>query len=232
MQKSYVRSLFDAIAHRYDLLNHLLSGGIDVYWRRQAIRHLESIQPKRILDVATGTADFAIATLRLHPDKVVGVDIADEMLALGKEKVLKRGLEATIALQHGEAEHLEFEAESFDAAIVAFGARNFEDLKAGLAEMHRVLRPGGKVVVLEFSRPSRFPFRQAYFFYFKNIVPLVGRVVSKHDFAYRYLPETVLKFPEGEDFLAILREAGFGSVSQDRLTFGIATIYTGVKQEE
>ncbi len=229
MQKHYVRSLFDAIAHRYDLLNHLLSGGIDFYWRRRAIRHLEDIQPKRILDVATGTADFAIAALQLHPREVVGVDIAEEMLKLAREKVEKRGLSEKVRLQNGEAEHLGFEAGSFDASIVAFGARNFEDLEAGLAEMHRVLRPGGKVVVLEFSRPARFPFRPAYFFYFKNVVPLIGRLISRHDYAYRYLPDTVLKFPEGEDFLAILRNVGFTATAEERLTFGIATIYTGLK---
>jgi demethylmenaquinone methyltransferase / 2-methoxy-6-polyprenyl-1,4-benzoquinol methylase len=229
MQKHYVRSLFDDIAHRYDLLNHLLSGGIDFYWRRRAIRQLEHIQPKRILDVATGTADFAIAALRLHPTEVVGVDIADEMLKLAKEKVEERGLGGYVVLEHGEAEHLRFASNSFDAAIVAFGARNFEDLKAGLSEMHRVLRPGGKIVVLEFSRPSRFPFKQAYFFYFRNIVPWIGRLVSRHDFAYEYLPETVLKFPEGKEFLAILREVGFTRESQERLTLGIATIYAGLK---
>jgi demethylmenaquinone methyltransferase / 2-methoxy-6-polyprenyl-1,4-benzoquinol methylase len=229
MQKSYVRSLFDAIAHRYDLLNHLLSGGIDFYWRRRAIRHLREIQPKRILDVATGTADFAIAALRLNPERIVGVDIAEEMLKIGREKVAKRKLDSIITLLAGEAEHLNFDTGSFDAATVAFGARNFEDLQAGLAEMRRILRPGGKIVVLEFSRPSRFPFKQAYFFYFKNILPLIGRLVSRHDTAYEYLPDTVLKFPEGEKFLGILGDVGFSSVSQERLTLGIATIYTGLK---
>jgi demethylmenaquinone methyltransferase / 2-methoxy-6-polyprenyl-1,4-benzoquinol methylase len=229
MQKHYVGSLFDAIAHRYDLLNHLLSGGIDLYWRRRAIQHLADIKPKRILDVATGTADFAIAALQLHPVEVVGVDIADEMLKRGREKVEKRGLQHLITLQHGEAEDLRFDAGMFDAAIVAFGARNFEDLPAGLAEMCRVLRPGGKVIILEFSRPSRFPFRQGYFFYFRNVLPLIGRLVSRHEYAYQYLPDTVMKFPQGEDFLAILRRVGFASVAEERLTFGIATIYSGVK---
>ncbi len=229
MEKQYVRSLFDSIAHRYDLLNHLLSGGIDFYWRRKAIDHLKELQPKRILDVATGTADFAIAATRLKPDKVVGVDIAEEMLSRGRVKLAKRGLDSTISLQTGEAEHMEFETGSFDAAIVAFGARNFEHLEKGLSEMRRVLRSGGKIVVLEFSRPKSFPFKQLYFFYFHSILPLVGRIVSKSNTAYKYLPDTVMRFPDGEDFLAILREIGFVNTRQERLTFGIATVYVGIK---
>lgn len=229
MEKQYVRSLFDSIAHRYDLLNHLLSGGIDFYWRRKAIDHLKELQPKRILDVATGTADFAVAATRLKPDKVVGVDIAEEMLSRGRVKLAKRGLDSTISLQTGEAEHMEFETGSFDAAIVAFGARNFEHLEKGLSEMRRVLRSGGKIVVLEFSRPKSFPFKQLYFFYFHSILPLVGRIVSKSNTAYKYLPDTVMRFPDGEDFLAILREIGFVNTRQERLTFGIATVYVGIK---
>jgi demethylmenaquinone methyltransferase/2-methoxy-6-polyprenyl-1,4-benzoquinol methylase len=229
MQKSYVRSLFDDIAHRYDLLNHLLSGGIDFYWRRRAIQHLVDVEPRRILDVATGTADFAIAALHLHPIQVVGVDVAEEMLKYARKKLEKRGLEHLISVQQGEAENLRFETGSFDAAIAAFGARNFHNLPKGLAEMHRVLRPGGKIVVLEFSRPTRFPFKQSYFFYFKNIVPLVGRIISRHEYAYQYLPDTVMRFPEGQEFLKILRGVGFAAVAQERLTFGIATIYTGMK---
>lgn len=230
MQKAYVRSLFDSIAYRYDLLNHLLSGGIDFYWRRRAIRHLENIQPKRILDVATGTADFAIAALRLKPEKVVGVDIAEEMLNYGRTKLAKRGLGSVITLQPGEAENLNFQTGSFDAAIVAFGARNFEHLEKGLSEMHRVLRQGGKIVVLEFSKPASFPFKQLYFFYFRRILPLVGKFLTKHDEAYTYLPETVMKFPEGGTFLDVLSKAGFAATKEERLTFGIATVYEGVKQ--
>lgn len=229
MEKQYVRSLFDSIAYRYDLLNHLLSGGIDFYWRRRAIEHLKQIQPKRILDVATGTADFAIAALRLKPSAVVGVDIAEEMLKLGRAKLAKRGLAEVVTLRSGEAENLQFETDSFDAAIVAFGARNFEHLEKGLAEMHRVLRPGGKIVVLEFSRPRAFPFKQLYFFYFRTILPLIGKLISKHSEAYTYLPDTVMKFPEGDSFLEILRTIGFTATVQERLTFGIATVYSGVK---
>jgi demethylmenaquinone methyltransferase/2-methoxy-6-polyprenyl-1,4-benzoquinol methylase len=229
LKKSNVSSLFDAIAHRYDLLNHLLSGGVDLYWRRKAIDTLRDLKPRRILDVATGTGDFAIASLRLDPESVLGVDIAEKMLAVGREKVAKKGLSKTITLMTGEAEHLAFPDGSFDASIVAFGARNFEHLEQGLSEMGRVLRPGGRIVVLEFSRPAAFPFKQIYFFYFRRVLPLIGRLVSKDPGAYTYLPDTVMKFPEGDSFLGILRTAGFATVRQERLTFGIATIYTGEK---
>lgn len=229
MHKEYVRSLFDNIAYRYDLLNHLLSGGIDLYWRRKAIQTLVQLQPKIILDVATGTADFALAALRLNPKQVIGVDISEPMLNIGRKKIAQRGCSEKITLQNGEAEQLHFETGSFDATIVAFGARNFEDLDKGLSEMHRVLRSGGNIVVLEFSRPRSFFFKQLYYFYFKNILPLVGRIISKDKEAYQYLPDTVMKFPEGDDFLLRLAQAGFTSVKEERLTFGIATIYTGVK---
>jgi demethylmenaquinone methyltransferase/2-methoxy-6-polyprenyl-1,4-benzoquinol methylase len=229
MQKQYVRSLFDSIAYRYDLLNHLLSGGIDFYWRRRAVEHLKDVHPKRILDVATGTADFAIATLRLKPQEVIGVDIAEEMLKLGRAKVKKKGLDSIISLRTGEAEKLQFETDFFDSAIVAFGARNFENLEQGLTEMHRVLRPGGKIVVLEFSRPRHFPFKLLYLFYFRSILPFVGRMISKNNEAYEYLPDTVMKFPDGNDFLSILHKMGFSNCLEERLTFGIASIYTGVK---
>jgi demethylmenaquinone methyltransferase / 2-methoxy-6-polyprenyl-1,4-benzoquinol methylase len=232
VQKHYVRSLFDAIAYRYDLLNHLLSGGIDVYWRRRAIEHLRTLAPTRILDVATGTGDLALAAMRLKPREVIGVDIADEMLRFGRRKVERRGLTRWITLKSGDAEQMEFPDSSFDAAMVAFGARNFEHLERGLGEMHRLLRPGGMIVVLEFSRPARFPFRQLYGFYFLKILPRIGRTVSNHTEAYTYLPESVLRFPEGEEFLRILRQVGFADVRQERLTFGIASIYTGVRTNE
>ncbi len=230
MDKQYVRSLFDSIAHRYDLLNHLLSGGIDYYWRRKAVAHLAEIKPKTILDVATGTGDFAIATLRLTPEKVIGIDIALEMLKIGRNKMAKRGLDSIISLQSGEAENIQFPDESFDAAIVAFGARNFEHLERGLAEMHRVLRQGGKIVVLEFSRPRDFPFKQLYFFYFKKVLPFIGKFVSKNREAYTYLPETVMKFPDGDEFLAILTSIGFAGTREERMTSGIATVYVGTKR--
>ncbi len=221
--------MFDAIAYRYDLLNHVLSGGADFYWRRKAVESLRDVRPRRILDVATGTADFAIAALRLKPEEVVGVDIAENMLAIGREKIRRIGAGDVVRLKTGEAEHLEFEDGTFDAAMVAFGARNFEHLHRGLGEMQRVLRPGGRIVVLEFSQPTAFPFRQLYLFYFRRILPLLGRMVSKDRRAYTYLPDTVMKFPQGEEFLAILKDAGIRSPRQQRLTFGIATIYTGEK---
>lgn len=229
MRKQFVRRLFDSIAYRYDLLNHLLSGGVDFYWRRAAIESLASRNPKRILDVATGTADFAIAALRLNPEEVVGVDISEAMLDFGRRKLAAKKLSNKIRLEAGEAESLNFPDNHFDAAIVAFGARNFENLEGGLGEMRRVLKKGGTLVVLEFSRPRVFPFKQLYFLYFLNILPLVGRIVSKDKEAYRYLPDTVMQFPDGEEFLNVLRKVGFSSVNQRPLTFGIATIYCGEK---
>ncbi len=232
MEKEYVRSLFDNIAYRYDLLNHLLSGGVDLYWRRAAIQTLVSHRPKEILDVATGTADFAIAAMQLSPKRIVGVDISEPMLAIARRKINRKKLGTTIEIQSGEAENLLFESGQFDAAIVAFGARNFEDLDKGISEMHRVLKHEGRIVVLEFSKPSMFPLKQLYFFYFQHVLPAVGRIISKNSEAYQYLPDTVMTFPEGNEFLHRLQRAGFSDVSQQRLTFGITTIYSGVKKNE
>lgn len=229
MEKRYVRALFDAIAYRYDLLNHLLSGGVDVYWRHRAAEYLRDRPASRVLDVATGTADFAIAAVKAGASEVVGIDIAEAMLDLGRRKIARRGLQKKIRLEGGDVEALSFPPSSFDAAIVAFGARNFEHLDAGIAEMQRVLRPGGLIVVLEFSRPRVFPFKHLYMLYFRRILPLVGKLVSGHPEAYTYLPDTVLQFPDGEGFLAVLRSAGFTSTRERRLTFGIASIYTGMK---
>jgi demethylmenaquinone methyltransferase/2-methoxy-6-polyprenyl-1,4-benzoquinol methylase len=219
--------MFNAIASRYDFLNRLLSGGMDRYWRRRAVRHLGQCHPSTVLDVASGTADLAIAAARLHPDRIVGIDIAEEMLKLGRTKVVRLRLQEMITLQTADAEHLPFPDRSFDAVTVAFGVRNFENLSAGLSEMHRVLRPGGRAVILEFSRPTAFPFRQLYLTYFRRILPVVGNAVSGHRHAYTYLPETALRFPEGESFLQLLRRVGFSGTRQERLTGGIVTIYTG-----
>jgi demethylmenaquinone methyltransferase / 2-methoxy-6-polyprenyl-1,4-benzoquinol methylase len=225
--KQYVRSLFNAIAYRYDLLNHLLSGGVDLYWRRKAVEHLRPDAPRRILDVATGTGDFALAALRLNPERIVGVDIADQMLAIGREKLRRRGVEDRVSFEQGDAERLAFSDGTFDAAIVAFGVRNFEHLTQGLREMRRVLKPGARAVILEFSRPKNAPFRQIYHAYFRTILPLIGRLVSGHAGAYTYLPDTVMRFPEGPAFLEQLRASGFEDLHEERLTFGIATLYSG-----
>ncbi len=232
MQKQYVRALFDGIAHRYDLLNHLLSAGFDFYWRRKAIARLAESRPRTILDVATGTGDFAIAALRINPESVVGVDISENMLALGRRKIARRGLEGRITLRTGDAEALDFPPKSFDAVTVAFGVRNFEDLERGLRGMFRVVRPEGSVIILEFSRPRLVPFRQLYFFYFRHILPRLGRAISSHNEAYTYLPDTVLRFPEGREFLRILEKVGFSATTAERLSGGIVTIYSGTRPGE
>ncbi|NJO01864.1 MAG: bifunctional demethylmenaquinone methyltransferase/2-methoxy-6-polyprenyl-1,4-benzoquinol methylase UbiE, partial [Bacteroidia bacterium] len=196
--------MFDQISPRYDLLNRLLSLGIDQGWRRKAIATLKAEKPKLILDVATGTGDFAIAALKLNPQKVIGVDISEGMLAHGRQKLRKRQLDHLIELQSGDSENLNFPDNYFDAVIVSFGVRNFENLEKGLANIHRVLKPGGRLVVLEFSKPRVFPFRQIYHFYFHKILPKIGKAVSQDQSAYAYLPASVQVFPDGPEFLKIL----------------------------
>ncbi|WP_296621766.1 bifunctional demethylmenaquinone methyltransferase/2-methoxy-6-polyprenyl-1,4-benzoquinol methylase UbiE [Marivirga sp.] len=228
-KKQQVADMFDNISHKYDFLNHFLSLGIDIRWRKKAIKLLKDIQPKQILDIATGTGDFAIESLKLNPDHVIGVDISEGMLNVGREKLKKRKLDDKITLTSGDSENLPFEDNKFDAIIVAFGVRNFENLEKGLSEMFRVLRPGGKVVVLEFSKPKSFPFKQLYNFYFKNILPTLGKTISKDNAAYTYLPESVRSFPDGKDFTSILDKLGFKDTVCKPLTFGISSIYTGIK---
>lgn len=228
-KKAQVAKMFDNISGNYDFLNHFLSLGIDITWRKKAIKQLKSIDPKQILDVATGTGDFAIEALKLNPDKVVGVDISEGMLEVGRTKMKERKLDGKIELLYGDSENLPFEENKFDAVIVAFGVRNFENLENGLAEMLRVVRPGGKVVVLEFSKPRKFPFKQLYNFYFKFVLPKIGRWVSKDSSAYTYLPESVQAFPDGEGFVKILNHLGYKNTSCKALTFGISSLYTGTK---
>lgn len=228
-KKQQVADMFDNISPKYDFLNHFLSLGIDIRWRKKAIKLLKEIQPKVILDIATGTGDFAIESLSLNPEKVIGVDISEGMLNVGREKLKKRKLDDRITLQSGDSENLPFEDNMFDAIIVAFGVRNFENLEKGLAEMHRVLRPGGKVVVLEFSKPKSFPFKQLYNFYFKNILPTIGKTISKDNAAYTYLPESVKSFPDGSAFTSKLDTLGFKNTECRPLTLGISSIYTGIK---
>jgi demethylmenaquinone methyltransferase/2-methoxy-6-polyprenyl-1,4-benzoquinol methylase len=224
-----VQSMFNSIAHRYDFLNHFLSFGVDFYWRRKSISLLKPFRPQRILDVATGTGDFAIASLRLKPTEVVGVDISERMIKLGIEKLRKKKLDGLVRLQAGNAEGLQFPGGSFDAVTVAFGVRNFENLKRGLSEMHRVLKPGGAALILEFSSPDKFPFKQAFGFYFRSILPIIGGSISGHTEAYRYLPQSVQAFPDRDGFVDVLLGCGFASVRHQRLTFGIASAYLASK---
>ncbi len=228
-KKEKVQEMFNGIAPKYDLLNHLLSLGIDKAWRRKAMRELERGAKDRVLDVACGTGDFSIEALRHGVRQVVGVDISENMLAVAREKARDKGLEEQLEFLYGDSEQLTFPDENFDAVTVAFGVRNFEHLERGLREMCRVLRPGGRVVILEFSTPDRFPMKQLYRFYFKHILPRVGGLVSGDRGAYEYLPASVFAFPQGDRFLDIMRACGFRDVRRRPLTFGIATLYTGEK---
>jgi demethylmenaquinone methyltransferase/2-methoxy-6-polyprenyl-1,4-benzoquinol methylase len=225
-----VASMFDSIAFRYDFLNHFLSFGTDRRWRKRAINIISGkyIDP-RILDVATGTGDLAISAMKLEPVHITGIDISDKMLEIGREKIRERGLSDKIDLQHGDSEMIPFSDNTFDVDIVAFGVRNFSDPLKGLCEMQRVLRPGGMIMVLEFSKPSGFPFKQVYNFYFYSMLPFIGRIFSRNRNAYRYLPESVMQFPDNEMFIELLMKAGFSGINQERLTGGIACIYTGTK---
>jgi demethylmenaquinone methyltransferase/2-methoxy-6-polyprenyl-1,4-benzoquinol methylase len=229
-KKVQVTQMFDRIAPRYDLLNRVLSLGVDVWWRKTALSLLKEKKPRRLLDVATGTADVAIlAAKMLRPEHITGIDIANHMLDFGRVKIKKESLEAIITLETGDSEQLRFEDGSFDAVTVAFGVRNFEHLEKGLSEMRRVLRPGGTIVILEFSRPRAFPFKQLYNSYFKYVLPLIGRLTSRDTRAYAYLFESVQAFPDGDQFLHILTKTGYLHPTCRRLTLGICSIYTAQK---
>jgi demethylmenaquinone methyltransferase/2-methoxy-6-polyprenyl-1,4-benzoquinol methylase len=228
-KKEQVARMFDSISGRYDFLNHFLSLGIDRGWRRKAIQLLAPSRPRVMLDVATGTGDFAIQALKLNPTRVIGVDISEGMLEVGRRKIRARKLNDRIEMQAGDSENLPFEENKFDAVIVGFGVRNFENLEKGLAEIRRVMKPEARLVVLEFSHPKRFPFKQVYNFYFKIILPKIGRWISRDKAAYNYLPESVESFPDGPDFLAILQRVGFKETECKPLTFGISSIYTALK---
>jgi demethylmenaquinone methyltransferase / 2-methoxy-6-polyprenyl-1,4-benzoquinol methylase len=231
-KKKMVESMFNSIAWRYDFLNHFLSFGTDYFWRRKAIRIISKHKKNPlILDVATGTADLAIASIRIDPVKVKGIDISEGMLEIGKSKVNKKGLENKIELLKGDSEKIDFEKNTFDVSMVAFGVRNFADPLKGLSEMCRVTKPGGIIMVLEFSKPKGFFFRHLYNFYFMHILPMFGKVFSKDSNAYNYLPESVMKFPDNEEFLKLLALSGFTDGRQKKLSGGIASIYTGFKPE-
>jgi demethylmenaquinone methyltransferase/2-methoxy-6-polyprenyl-1,4-benzoquinol methylase len=228
-KKAQVADMFNNIAGNYDFLNHFLSLGIDKGWRRKAIAEVAKVQPKAILDVATGTADLAIAAAKLNPQHITGVDIAAQMLEVGRKKIAEKGMNNVITLQLGDSENLGFETNSFDAITCAYGVRNFENLEAGLKEMARVMRPGGKLAILEFSKPQAFPVKQLYGFYFRFVLPTLGRLVSKHSTAYTYLPESVMAFPQGKVFCQTLERCGFKDAKARPLTLGITTLYTATK---
>jgi len=229
-KKEQIASMFNDIAFRYDFLNHFMSMGIDVLWRKKALRQLKTLQPKQMLDVATGTGDFAIMANRLlQPDHITGIDISEGMLHFGQEKITKLGLENKITLQAGDSETITFPDRTFDAITVAFGVRNFENLEKGLSEMCRVLKPGGKLVILEFSNPTVFPIKQLYNLYFRYITPLLGKWIAKSQAAYSYLPDSVKAFPQGQVMCNILTNTGFQSVTCKTLTFGICSIYCATR---
>jgi demethylmenaquinone methyltransferase/2-methoxy-6-polyprenyl-1,4-benzoquinol methylase len=228
-KKEEVAEMFNNISARYDFLNHFLSLGIDKLWRKKAVKMLRDVKPKRILDLATGTGDFAIALLKLKPEEIIGADISDGMLEHGRVKMKKRGVENIIQMINADSENLPFEDGYFDALTVGFGVRNYENLEQGLSEMLRVLRKDGKAVILEFSKPKKFPIKQLFGFYSKRIIPFLGKKISKDDAAYAYLPESVEAFPEGQDFLDILTKVGYKNVQARTVSGGIATIYTGEK---
>lgn len=227
--KEKVVGMFNSIAPTYDFLNHFLSLNIDKVWRRKLVKLVAPYKPERILDVASGTGDLAIALNKLKPSGIVGVDISEGMLEVGRKKIARKGLSNTITLLYGDSENLPFPTNSFNAVTVSFGVRNFAHLDLGLSDMCRVLKPGGVVAVLEFSMPRRFPVVQLYKFYFLKMLPFFGKMFSGHSDAYTYLPESVLQFPSNEKFLRLMEEAGFSNVKEKRLSFGIASIYTGEK---
>ena len=224
-KKEQVTEMFDNIAPSYDLLNRLLSLGIDMQWRKIAVKKLQAYSPKLVVDIATGTADFAVVARKLNPDKIIGIDISPEMLEVGRDKIRKKRLDQLITLELGDSESLQLETDTVDAITVGFGVRNFENLKKGMGEILRVLRPGGAVAILEPSFPTRFPMKQLFQLHFKVITPFLGKLISGDNSAYTYLPESVKAFPNGEDFLAICREVGFSKTTYHPLTFGICSLY-------
>jgi demethylmenaquinone methyltransferase/2-methoxy-6-polyprenyl-1,4-benzoquinol methylase len=228
-KKEEVAEMFNNIAVKYDFLNHFLSLGIDHIWRYKAINELKQIEPKRILDLATGTGDFAIAALRLKPEQIIGMDISAGMLEVGKTKMLKKKYNHIIDMRLGDSENLPFEDNYFDALTVGFGVRNYENLEKGLSEMLRVVRPGGKLVILEFSKPKKFPIKQVFTFYSKYFIPFFGKRISKDEKAYAYLPESVAAFPEGKAFEDVLKKLQYQNVKSKLVSGGIATIYSGTK---
>lgn len=229
-KRQQVEAMFNNIAPTYDRLNHTLSLGIDRRWRRRAISTLKPYAPQHMLDVAVGTGDFAIMACRmLKPQSLLGVDIADGMMAVGRQKVQAAGLQDTVSFAHEDCTHLTLASDSFDAVTVAFGIRNFDRLDLGLQEMRRVLKPGGRLVVLELSEPTHFPMKQLYRLYARTVLPTAGRLISKDSSAYTYLPQSIAACPQGQEMKEAMQRAGFGEVSFTPLTLGICTLYEAVK---
>ncbi len=228
-KKKQIAEMFNNVSGKYDFLNHLLSLGIDKWWRKKAIKLFKQREGTCHLDIATGTGDFAFEAFKLKPKSIVGVDISAGMLSKAKEKFRKKKTNIKVSFEEGDGEHLNFPNDTFNTMTVGFGVRNFENLELGLREMHRVLAPKGQLMILEFSKPRKSPFKQLYHFYFWKVVPFIGRIVSKDDSAYHYLPESVMEFPDGQDFLSILDYTGYKNLKQHSLFFGIATIYEASK---
>ncbi|MBT8308403.1 MAG: bifunctional demethylmenaquinone methyltransferase/2-methoxy-6-polyprenyl-1,4-benzoquinol methylase UbiE [Maribacter sp.] len=228
-KKEQVTQMFDAISGNYDGLNRVISFGIDVKWRKRVVGILKKKKPDVLLDIATGTGDLAINLVRTGASKIIGLDISPGMLAVGRKKVLEKHMEQTIEMIEGDSENLPFEDNTFDAVTVAFGVRNFETLEKGLSEILRVLKPKGTFVVLETSVPTKSPYKQGYYFYTKNILPLIGKLFSKDNSAYAYLSESASVFPHGDEFNNILRKIGFIDVVNKPQTFGVASIYVATK---
>jgi len=228
-KKEQVEQMFDNISGKYDELNHILSMGIDVGWRKKVVKIIKNQNPETVLDIATGTGDLAIMMAKATDAKITGFDLSAGMLDVGRKKIAELNLEDRIELIQGDAEKMKFEDNSFDCITVAFGVRNFENLKKGLDEIYRVLKPGGKFVILEFSQPQSFPMKQLYGFYSKNILPMIGKKISKDKSAYTYLPESVKAFPYGEEMKKILKSSNFIKTTDKKLTFGISSIYTSLK---
>jgi len=228
-KKEQVAEMFDNIAGNYDFLNHFLSLGIDITWRKKAIKILKEDKPQHIVDIATGTGDFALEALALKPKQITGIDISSKMLEVGREKMKRKKVDNIVEMKLGDSENLPLKDDEVDAITVSFGVRNFENLEKGLSEMLRILKPGAKAVIIEFSKPEKFPIKQLYNFYFLKILPNLGRLISKDPRAYTYLPESVNAFPYGEQFTQIMEKLGYKNVKAVPLTFGIASIYVGEK---
>lgn len=228
-KKEQVTKMFDAISKEYDGLNRVISFGIDIKWRKKVVEIVANTNPKFILDIATGTGDMAINLAETNAEKIVGLDISEGMLDVGKQKILKKGLQDKIEMVVGDSENLPFENDTFDAITVGFGVRNFETLEKGLSEIYRVLKPNGIFVILETSVPTKTPFKQGYNMYSKHILPVIGKLFSKDRSAYRYLSDSASVFPYGEALNNILRKIGFINVINKPQTFGVATIYTSSK---